>query len=1033
MTLQGRLIDRPIAVALISVAILIAGFLSYFAMPVSDLPQVEYPTIQVSARLPGADPETMAASVATPLERQFSSLPAVEEMTSISGIEVTSITLRFSLSRDIDQAALDVQAALTRAARQLPPDMPGPPTFRKVDPGDLPVLYLGLTSKNLPMSELTRQAETILVQELSSVDGVALVNVYGAQKYAVRINVDPQRLAASGIGLDRLAQTVSDVNANVPIGMIHGDAKTVAVSVDDRLENAADFSRLVVGQGQNATTRLGDVADVHDGVQNDKLGAWIDGQPGILLAVDKQIGANVVEVVEQIHARLPVIRDRLPPGAELGVFYDRTSSIRASIRDVRHTLWIAIALVVAVVGAFLVKLRSVAIPAIALPLSLAGALVVLHLTGGSVNSFTMLAMTLAVGFVVDDAIVVLESISRRIEQGGLPKQAAVEGAARIAPTVISMTVSLAIVFVPLLFLDSVVGRLLSEFAIIIIAAVCVSGAVALYVTPVLCAHLLGRMRSGDAEGGGKPLQRLRAAYLRVLAHCVGRPRGVVVALALLTAAVGWGLAAIPKGFLPNNDTGQLSVYAVAAEDIAFEAMSVKLETAAALIRADQGVASVESFFGIGGGTPTLNVGRMIVALKPAGERDSAGEIVERLRPQFERIAGLTVYLQSVPTLRLGLPSKAQHQYILRSSNIAALYANAPNVADAIRAVPGIRDVNADLYMAAPRMKIAIDRDAVAALQVDAADIKRALNAAFGPRQVSTIYGDLDQYAVLMQVGAEAQKHPDILAALRVQSRNGGLVPLNAVVTVESTVGPSEIGHKGQFPSVAIAFDLAPGASLSSAIDGIRTNVAALRLPDVVSGDFQGSAQAFEHAHEDAGLLFLIALGLIYLVLGVLYESFALPFAVIAALPTAAFGALIMLFAAGMDLDLYAAVGLVLLIGIAKKNAIILVDAASRYRREGAVPMAAILAACEDRFRPIMMTSVTAIAGALPIAFGFGADAESRRTLGMVVLGGLLFSQVMTLFVTPALYLYLTDAGDRFSAWRTARRGMRSSTNHGEAI
>jgi hydrophobe/amphiphile efflux-1 (HAE1) family protein len=1033
MTMQGRLVDKPIAVALISIAILLAGLLSYLAMPVSDLPQVEYPTIQVSARLPGADPETMAASVATPLERQFSSLPSVEEMTSISGSEVTSITLRFSLARDIDQAALDVQAALTRAARQLPPDMPGPPTFRKVDPGDLPVIYLGLTSKSLPMAELTRQAETVLVQELSAIDGVALVNVYGAQKYAVRIDVDPGQLTASGIGLDRLAEAIASANANVPIGMIHGDAKTVAVSVDDRLDNAADFSRLIVGQGRDAAIRLGDVADVRDGVQNDRLGAWIDGERGILLAVDKQIGANVVHVVEEIHAKLPAIRDRLPPGIELGVFYDRTSSIRASIRDVSHTLWIAVALVVGVVAAFLRRLRSAAVPAVALPLSLAGALVVLHLTGGSVNNFTMLAMTLAVGFVVDDAIVVLESISRRIEHGSAPRLAAVEGATRIAPTVFSMTVSLAIVFVPLLFLDSVVGRLLAEFAVVIIAAVCVSGLIALYVTPVLCANLLGPMRAGEAPGQEPALLRLKALYLRALARCIARPRIVVGALALMTVAVGWGLAAIPKGFLPNNDTGQLSIYAVAAEDITFEAMSHKLETAAAIIRADPGVASVESFFGVGGGAPTMNVGRMIVALKPAVERDSAGEIVERLRPQFDPIAGLTVYLQSVPTLRLGLPSKTQHQYILRSSDISVLYANAPRVADAIRAVPGIRDVNADLYMAAPRMKIAIDRDAAAALQVDAADIKRALNAAFGPRQVSTIYGDLDQYAVLMQVGAVSQKDSDILAALRVQSRDGGLVPISAVTTAESTVGPSEIGHKGQFPSVAIAFDLAPGTSLSGAIDGIRANVAALMLPDVVSGDFQGSAQVFEHALEDAGLLFLLALGLIYLVLGVLYESFALPFAVIAALPTAVFGALVTLFVAGMDLDVYAAVGLVLLLGIAKKNAIILVDAASRNRREGATPATAIVAACEGRFRPIIMTSLTAIAGALPIAFGYGADAESRRPLGMVVLGGLLFSHVMTLFVTPALYLCLTDASGRFSAWCAARRGVRSSTNHGEAI
>ena len=1014
MNLPRLLISRPVALTLILIAITVIGAICHIAMPVSDLPQVEYPTLQVTARLPGADPQTMAAAVATPLERQFSSLSGIESMTSVSGTEVTTITLRFSLDRPIDAAGLDVQAALTRAARQLPPDMPGPPTFREVDPGDLPVIYLGLTSKNLPMSELTRQAESIVAQELSAIEGVALVNVYGAQKYAVRIDVSPGRLMASGIGLNSLIDAASRANANVPAGTVHGENRTMAVSVDDRLRSAEDFARLVVGGSAEAPVRLSDVARVRDGVQNEHLGAWINGRQGLLIAVDKQVGANVIEVVEEIHRRLPSIRDRMSSGAELSVFYDRTYAIQDSIADVTHTMWIAIGLVVVVVAMFLRRVRAAAIPAIALPLSLAGAITALYLSGGGINMFSMLALTLAVGFVVDDAIVVLERISRRMEQGEDPSAAASGGAGDMAATVVAMTISLAIVFVPFLFLDSIIGRLLKEFAIAIIAAVCVSGAVALMITPALCARLLPRGGvAAETAGEAERFSRLRDLYLRLLRRSLAHPWLVSAAIVVIGTAAAAGIAVAPKGFLPNNDTGQLSVYAEATEDIGFEAMSTKLESAARLIREDPDVASVETFFGIGGGSPTMNVGRMIVALKPASERDSANVIVDRIRPRLEDMVGMTVYLQSVPTLRLGLSSRTQHQYVLRSSDVDTLYREAPRVIEAIRKVPGVRDVDADALQTMPRLRVSIDRAAAAALRVDAVEIKRALNAAFGPRQVSTIYGDLDQYAVLMRFEDVDVDSGAMLSSLHVTSSDGSLVPLSAVAAIEAGVGPLQVTHMGQFPSVVIAFDIEPDFALGPALDNIRDEVAKLRLPDAMKGEFQGNAQAFESASADIVLLFAAALLLIYLILGIQYESYTLPLVVIAVLPTAAFGAMLALYVFDLALDLYAAVGLILLVGIAKKNAIILVHAAVRGRSEGRDAISAAIAACESRFRPVVMTSLTAIAGTLPITLGFGADAESRRPLGLVVLGGLMFSQVLTLFVVPMFYVILARAEQRF--------------------
>lgn len=1013
MNIAELFIRRPITTGLIMAGILIFGIMGYRLLPVSELPNVDYPTISVSASLPGASPDTMASSVATPLEKQFSTIAGIDNMTSTSAQGSTSIVIQFNLSRDIDAAAQDVQAAISRAARGLPPDMPSPPSFQKVNPADSPVLYLALSSPTLPLSTIDEYAETLLAQRISMTAGVAQVSVYGSQKYAVRVQLDPNALAARGIGIDQVQQAIQQSNSNLPTGTINGSDKSLRIETTGQLNDASAFRPLIVAYQNGSPVRLQELGRVLDSVQSDRVASWFNDERAIVLAVQRQPGTNTVEVVDNVKQLLPTFSEQMPASVDLNILFDRSQSIRNSISDVKFTLLLTVALVVMVIFLFLRNISATIIPSLAVPMSLFGTFAVMYLLGFTMDNLSMMALTLSVGFVVDDAIVMLENIVRHIEMGEKPFEAALNGSREIGFTILSMTISLAAVFIPVLFMAGILGRLLHEFAITIGAAILVSGMVSLTLTPMLSSRFLKPAKENRHNRLYMASERVFDAMLnlyRRTLELVMRHRATTMAVsALVLLATIYLFMIIPKGFIPSEDTGQISGTTEAAQDIAFDAMVAHQQEVAAILLKDPNIEGFMSSVGAGGPNSTANNGRLLIHLKPQSQRKlSADEIIQELRPKLAKVPGINVYLQNPPAINVGgRTSKGQYQFTLQAADTKELYDYAPQVQDKLQQLSELQDVTTDLQITSPQITVQIDREKAQALGITANQIDSTLYNAYGQRQVSTIYTPSNEYWVLMEVAPEYQKDISALSALYIHSSNNQQVPLSTVATLRNGIGPLTVNHSGQLPSVTLSFNLRPGVSIGDAVNKIQASVNQMGLPGTISTSFQGTAQVFQSSLQGLGLLLLIAVLVIYIILGILYESLIHPLTILSGLPSAGFGALLTLLIFGVDLNIYAFVGLVMLIGIVKKNAIMMIDfALEAQRNEGKAPADAIFEGCMMRFRPIMMTTMAALLGTLPIALGFGAGAESRRPLGLSVVGGLLVSQLLTLYITPVVYVYM---------------------------
>jgi HAE1 family hydrophobic/amphiphilic exporter-1 len=1002
-------IRRPVMTTLVMVAILLFGIMAYRELPVSDLPNVDFPTINVNASLPGASPETMAASVATPLERQFSTIAGLDSMTSASYLGSTSITLQFSLSRDLDSAAQDVQAAIAAAARQLPPNMPAPPSYSKVNPADTPVIYLALTSDTMPLYELDEYAETMMAQRISTVQGVAQVQVFGAQKYAVRVQLDPREIATRGVGIDEVVDAIRNSNVNLPTGVINGPYTSYTLQANGQLFKAAEYRRITVAFKNGAPVHLEDIGQVIDDVENNQSAAWFRNKRGFILAVQKQPGTNAVDVSDHVRALLPQFRKDLPPSVDLQIHRDRAESIRASVNDVKFTLMLTLALVIMVIFLFLRNLSATLIPSLALPLSIIGTFAVMHLLGYSLDNLSLMAITLSVGFVVDDAIVMLENIVRHMELGEKPLEAALKGSKEISFTIISMTISLAAVFIPILFMGGILGRLFHEFAVTIGTAILVSGFVSLSLTPLLSAKFL---RPHTNEKHGRLYQATERMfdgmlhfYERGLRLALRRRAATLVLSLIVLGATVWLFTAVPKGFIPNEDAGEIRISLEAVQGISFEDLVRHQRAVMAIVEKDKRIATFFSF--AGGGRGAANTGTISLRLVPRAQRDkSVDEIIDELRPKLNAIPGIRASLQNPPPIRLGgRQSTSQYQYTLQSPDTAALYTSSQTMLEKIRALPGFVDVNTDLLLRNPTVNVEIDRERAAALGLTAQQVEDALFSAYATRQVSTIYAPTNAYQVIMELAPEFEANPQALSMLYVRAASGELVPLDTLAKLVPSVGPLAVNHSGQLPSVTISFNLKPGVSLGDAVATINKTAAAA-LPSSISTSFQGTAQAFQSSLQGLGLLLIMAIAVIYMVLGILYESFIHPLTILSALPFAGFGALLTLLVFRVDLSIYAFVGIIMLVGLVKKNGIMMVDFALDAQKQGKSAEEAIYEACVVRFRPIMMTTMAALMGTLPLALGFGAGAESRRPLGLAVVGGLIFSQTLTLYVTPVFFLYM---------------------------
>ena len=1034
MSVPELFIRRPVMTTLVMSGVLLFGLIGFSTLPVSDLPSVDYPTIQVSASLPGASPETMASSVATPLEKQFSIIAGVDSMSSISAQGLAQITIQFSLERNIDAAAADVQAAITRAAKQLPPNLPSPPTYQKVNPADQPVVYLAMSSPTLPLSTVDDYAENMLAQRISMVNGVAQVSVFGSQQYAVRVQVDPNKLAAYGLGIDQVEQAVEAGNVNQPLGTLYGKHQAFTVQANGQLRTAADFRPMVVAYRNGNPVRLQELGNVTDSVQNNKVASWYNNTRAIVLAVQRQPGANTVAVVDQIKKLLPQFRSQIPAAVHMEILFDRSQTIRKSVSDVEHTLLLTVFLVVRVIFIFLRNLSATIIPSLALPMSIIGTFAAMSLLGYSLDNLSLMALTLCVGFVVDDAIVMLENIVRHMENGEPPMQAALNGSKEIGFTIISMTLSLSAVFIPVLFMSGLLGRLLHEFAVTIVVAVLVSGFVSLTLTPMMCSRFVkaahGRTHGRLYNSFERFFDAVLGRYDRSLQWVMRRRRMTIFVSGLVFLATLFLFYVIPKGFFPDEDTGQIFAITEAAQDTSFDGMKAHQLAAAKIVAADPNVDGFMSAIGAGGSSSSLNNGRMFLRLKDRADRKlSANEIIQELRPKLAEIPGIKVYMQNPPLIRVGGQlTKALYQFSLQDTDTKELFRWAPVLMQKIAEQKDIfQDVTSDLQIANPQVTVEIDRDKAAALGVTAQQIENALYDAYGERQSSTIYGDVAEYWVVFEVEPQFQLEPDALAQLYISSSSSGtngepkLIPLSAVAKLTRDVGPTTISHVGQLPSVTLSFNLAPGVSLGTAVAQLQKIETDLHLPATITGNFQGSAAVFQSSVKGLGLLLIASILVIYIILGILYESFIHPLTILSGLPSAGFGALITLLIFHLDLNIYGFVGLIMLVGIVKKNAIMMIDFAIDAQRAGKPAAEAIHQGCLLRFRPIMMTTMCALVASLPIALGLGAGGEARKALGLAVVGGLVVSQCLTLYITPVVYIYM----ERFREWTARPRGNKN--------
>jgi HAE1 family hydrophobic/amphiphilic exporter-1 len=1027
MNISELFIRRPVMTTLVMLSILLFGVMAYTKLPVSDLPNVDYPTIQVTAQLPGANPTTMATAVATPLEREFSTIAGVDSMTSASSMGYTQIILQFNLNRDIDAAAQDVQVAISRVARNLPKDMPTPPYFRKVNPADQPILRIALTSPTLPLYTLNEYGETLLAQRISMVSGVAQVQVYGAQKYAVRIQLDPKELASRGIGIDQVAAAVSKANVNLPTGTLYGAQQAFTVQASGQLTQAEPYRSVIVTYRDGHPVRLGDIGAVYDSVENNKVAAWYIDQRSIILAVQRQPGTNTVEVASEVKKVLPTFKAQLPASVSLHVLYDASVSIQESVHDVKFTLLFTLALVVLVIFLFLRRLSYTVIPSLAMPMSLVGTFIVMYLMGYNVDNLSLMALILAVGFVVDDAIVMLENIVRHIEMGEGPVKAALNGSREIGFTIVSMTLSLVAVFIPILFMGGILGRLFQEFAVTIGVAILISGGISLTLTPMLCSRFLqshdDRPPGRLYEASERVYDGMLGLYKRSLRWFLEHRSLTMVFLLLVVALTVWVFRMVPKGFIPSEDRAIIYGPTEAAEGISFEAMKRLQQSLAEIVRQDPDVEAFMSNAGSRpGGIAGGNTGTLFLRLKPRAARElSADEVIQKLRPVLAQVPGIRVFLQNPPAISVGgRVTKSQYQYTLQGTDVEELYRVAPQLAAKMQALPGFLDVTTDLQLRNPQVNIDIHRDKASSLGVSVEQIEDALYSAYGSRQISTIYGDTNQFQVILELKPEYQLDPTALALLYVRSSSGTLVPLNVLARITQGYGPLSINHSGQLPSVTVSFNLRPTYALGEAVAELNA-LSRSMLPATITASFQGTAQVFESSIKNLGLLLAVAVAVIYIVLGILYESFIHPLTILSALPLAGLGALFTLLLFNSQLDIYSFVGLILLVGLVKKNGIIMIDFALEAQRvERKSPRDAIFEACVVRFRPIMMTTFAALVGTIPIAVGWGAGGESRQPLGLAVVGGLFFSQMLTLFVTPVFYLYMDSMQKKFRRLRAVK-------------